>query len=166
MPFEIPQGLHPDLMPLAWMVGRWEGAGDGQWPGQGPFTYGAQLDFSHNGGPYLFYVGQLFELDENGDAASTMYLETGFWRPQPDGTIEVVMANPDGHAELWFGEIQGAKIELRTDTGFRSSTAATAFVAGHRLYGNVESDLLFTLDRATEGHELQNYLWARLRRVG
>ncbi|NCA02979.1 MAG: FABP family protein, partial [Sphingomonadaceae bacterium] len=25
MAFQIPEGLHPDLNPLAWMVGSWRG---------------------------------------------------------------------------------------------------------------------------------------------
>ncbi len=164
MAFEIPQGLHPDLMALAWMVGRWEGVGRGQWPGAGDFSYGAQLDFSHNGGPYLYYVGQLFELDDAGNAARTMLMETGFWRPQKDASLEVVMCHPDGVAEVWFGKISGAKIELTTDAVARTVTSATPYTGGHRLYGNVESDLLFTFDRATTEHDLQNYLFARLQR--
>lgn len=164
MAFEIPQGLHPDLMALAWMVGRWEGVGNGQWPGRGDFTYGAQLDFSHNGGPYLHYVGQLFDLDDQGDAVGTMHVETGFWRPQRDASLEVVMCHPDGYAEVWFGAISGARIELTTDAVARTLTAELPYTGGHRLYGNVESDLAFTFDRATTDHELQNYLFARLQR--
>jgi len=164
MAFEIPQGLHPDLVALAWMVGRWEGVGRGQWPGAGDFSYGAQLDFSHNGGPYLYYVGQLFELDDDGNAVRTMLMETGFWRPQKDASLEVVMCHPDGVAEVWFGKISGAKIELTTDAVARTVTSATPYTGGHRLYGNVESDLLFTFDRATTEHDLQNYLFARLQR--
>ncbi len=162
--FEIPQGLHPDLMALAWMVGRWEGVGNGQWPGEGEFRYGAQLDFSHNGGPYLFYVGQLFTLDENGDATGTLSMESGFWRPQRDASLEVVMAQPDGYSEVWLGTISGAKMELVTDAVVRTATGIP-YTGGHRLYGNVEGDLLFTFDRATTDLELQNYLYARLQRT-
>ncbi len=165
MAFEIPQGLNPDLMALAWMVGRWEGVGNGQWPDRGEFTYGAQLDFSHNGGSYLYYVSQLFELDDNGEATRTMSMETGFWRPQRDASLEVVMCHPDGYSEVWFGNIAGAKIELTTDAVVRTVTAATSYTAGHRLYGNVEGDLLFTFDRATADLDLQNYLYARLQRT-
>lgn len=163
--FEIPAGMHPDLVALAWMVGRWEGIGQGQWPDAGEFRYGAQLDFSHNGGPYLYYVGQLFELDDVGDSVRTMYMESGFWRPQRDASLEVVMCHPDGFAEVWLGRIQGAKIEMTTDAVARTVTSAFPYTGGHRLYGNVESDLLFTFDRATTEHDLQNYLYARLQRT-
>ena len=50
-------------------------------------------------------------------------METGFWRPQRDGTIEVVLAHPGGYAEVWYGKITGAKVELATDAIVRTATA-------------------------------------------
>ena len=44
-------------------------------------------------------------------------------------------------------------------------SSAVEYTGGHRLYGNVESDLLWTFDRATTDVALQPYLWARLQRV-
>lgn len=165
MPFEIPSDLNPKLIALAWMVGRWEGTGNGTWPGRGEFSYGIQVDFAENGGDFLHYLCQAYELDENGTPVKPMFMETGFWRPQPDASLEVVMAHPDGYAEVWFGKIEGAKIQLTTDAVARTVNASESYTGGHRLYGNVEGDLMFTFDRATEDQELQNYLWARLSRV-
>ena len=91
-------------------------------------------------------------------------METGFWRPQPDDGLEVVMCHPSGYAEVWYGRITGAKIELSTDAVVRTATAQE-YTAGQRLYGLVEGDLLWTFDKAAGGHPLQNHLWARLRRV-
>ena len=47
-------------------------------------------------------------------------METGFWRPRIDGSLEVVMCNPAGYAEVWYGSIEGAKIELVTDAVVRT----------------------------------------------
>jgi len=165
MAFEIPSHLSPNLLGVAWLIGRWEGSGHGQWPDTGEFTYGCQIDFAENGGNYLHYLMQTFELDEDGAAVKPLGMETGFWRPQADGTIEVSLAHPDGYAELWEGTMKGAKIELRTDAVVRPVSSAVEYTGGHRLYGNVESDLLWTFDRATTDVELQPYLWARLQRV-
>lgn len=164
MPFTIPDDLHPDLTALAWMVGRWEGSGRGTYPGTADFEFGQQVDFSHNGGSYLHYLSQTFEMDPDGRASRPLTMETGFWRPKVDGTLEVVMCHPDGYSEVWYGSITGAKIELATDAVVRTSTAAD-YSAGQRLYGYVEGDLLWTFDKAAGGHALQNHLWGRLKRT-
>jgi hypothetical protein len=44
------------------------------------------------------------------------------------------------------------------------TASAPEYTAGQRLYGNVEGDLLWTFDKAADGHPLQNHQWARLRR--
>ena len=166
MAFQIPADLDPSLVALAWLIGHWARTGNGTWTGRGDFSYGCRIDFADNGGPYLHYLCQMFELDEDGSPLRPLSMETGFWRPQPDASLEVVMAHPDGYAEVWFGSITGAKIELTTDAVARTLNAADSYTGGHRLYGQVDGDLLFTVDRATEDHQLQNYLWARLRRAG
>jgi hypothetical protein len=162
--FEITSDLHRDLMPIAWMIGRWEGSGKGTYPGTEDFDFGQQVDFAHNGGNYLHYLSQTFETDADGKAVRPLTMETGFWRPQPDGTLEVVMSHPEGYTEIWYGKINGAQIELSTDAVVRTATAED-YAAGQRLYGNVEGEMLWTLDKAANGLPLQSNLWARLVRV-
>jgi THAP4-like, heme-binding beta-barrel domain len=162
--FEIAEGLQPDLMPIAWLVGRWEGTGKATYPGTEDFDFGQQVDFAHNGGPYLHYLSQIFEMDAEGRAVRALGMETGFWRPQPAGKLEVVLCHPDGFAEVWYGSVAGAKIELSTDAVVRTASAED-YSAGQRLYGTVEGDLLWTFDKAAAGHPLQSHMWARLRRT-
>jgi hypothetical protein len=164
MAFEITGDLHPDLMPIAWMLGRWEGSGKGTYPGTEDFDFGQQIDFAHNGGRYLHYLSQTFETDAAGKAVRPLTMETGFWRPQPDGTLEVVMSHPEGYTEIWYGTIKGAQIALSTDAVVRTATAED-YAAGQRLYGNVEGEMLWTLDKAANGLPLQSHLWARLVRA-
>ncbi len=164
MAFEIAEGLHPELMPVAWLIGRWEGTGKATYPETEDFDFGQQVDFAHNGGPYLHYLSQIFEMDAEGHAVRALGMETGFWRPQPAGKLEVVLSHPDGFAEVWYGDVAGAKIELSTDAVVRTASAED-YSAGQRLYGTVEGDLLWTFDKAASGHPLQTYMWARLRRV-
>ena len=161
MAFEIAADLDPLLMPIAWMIGRWEGSGKGTYPGTEDFDFGQQVDFAHNGGNYLHYLSQTFEVGPDGKAVRPLTMETGFWRPQGDGTLEVVMSHPEGYTEIWYGKINGAQIELTTDAVVRTATAED-YAAGRRLYGNVEGDMLWTLYKAENGLPLQNNLWGRL----
>ena len=164
MPFQIPSDLHSSLMPIAWMIGRWEGTGRGTYPGTEDFEFGQQIDFAQNGGDYLHYLSQTFEMGPDGRAVRPLSMETGFWRPQGDGTMEVVLCHPDGYAEVWYGKVTGAQIELATDAVVRTLTADD-YSAGQRLYGQVEGDLLWTFDKAAQGQPLQTNLWARLVRA-
>jgi hypothetical protein len=123
MSFELPADLHPDLTSIAWMIGRWEGSGKATYPGTEDFDFGQQIDFAHNGGNYLHYLSQTFEVDDQGLAIKPLGMETGFWRPQSDGSLEVVMCHAAGYAEVWYGSISGAKIELVTDAVVRTASA-------------------------------------------
>ena len=164
MVFEIPSDLNTALVGLAWLRGRWEGTGFQEWPGQEKVGYAIQVDFAENGGDYLHYLCQAFEVDAAGTPANPLFMETGFWRPLADGTVDVVMCSPDGFAEIWFGKLQPGRLDLITDAVARTRDAKVAYTAGRRLYGTVEGKLLFSFDRATEDEELQPYIWATLER--
>ena len=164
MVFEIPADLNPALAGLAWLRGRWEGTGYRQLPEAEKVSFAIQLDFADNGGDYLHYLCQGFEVDEHGQPVKAMFMETGFWRALPDATVDVLMAIPEGFAEIWFGKITPARLDLVTDAVARTKDALVEYTAGRRLYGLVEGTLMFSFDRATTQHPLQPYLWATLER--
>ena len=89
------------------------GPGKGAYPGTEDFEFGQQIDFAQNGGDYLHYLSQTFETDASGRAVRPLTMETGFWRPQPDGGLEVVLCHPDGFAEVWYGTITGPRSSWR-----------------------------------------------------
>ena len=57
-----------------------------------------------------------------------------------------------------------AKVELRTDGVMRSPTAK-AYTAGHRIYGNVNSNLMWVMDMAAMDQPMQSHVSAELKRV-
>lgn len=161
---EVPEGLNPALTALGWLVGRWEGTGNGTDHEGNDFEFEQRIEFNHNGGEYLFYVSQTFLLDD-ALPAEALGMESGFWRPKPDASVEVVLTNSDGWTENLVGKIQVTRIDLQTDAVVRSESAAVTHSSGQRLYGKVENDLMYALDRSTESHSLRPHMWARLKRV-
>jgi nitrobindin-like protein len=160
---EIPSDLHPDCVPLAFLLGTWVGVGVGGYPTIEGFRFGQQLEFGHIGKPFLTYTSRSWLLDDDGNRVRPLAMETGFWRPQPDHAVELLLAHPTGYVEIWLGEVDGAKVELSTDLVARTSTAKD-YTSGHRLYGLVEGDLLWAYDMSAMGQPLQSHLSARLKR--
>ncbi len=163
-----PPELHPDLASLAFLLGRWEGAGVGGYPTIESFRFGQEVTFSHNGKPFLAYTSRSWLLDEDGNLVRPLAAETGYWRPQPGGQVEVLLAHPTGISEIYLGEVTGTKIELRTDVVARTNSAKE-YTAGHRLYGLIPpdfTDLAWAYDMAAVGQPLQPHVSAQLKKVG
>lgn len=55
MSFSIPDGLAPEVYPLAWLVGSWRGEGVISYPGIDAVAFLQDVTFDHDGGPYLRY---------------------------------------------------------------------------------------------------------------
>jgi THAP4-like, heme-binding beta-barrel domain len=157
--------LHPDLDPLRFLLGRWEGAGVVGYPTIESAQFGQEITFSHNGKPFLIYSSRTWLLDEEGRIGRPLALEVGFWRPQPDGQVEVLLTHPTGISEIYLGQVTGTKIEMATDAVMRTATAKEV-TAGRRLYGLVGPDLAYAYDMAAMGQPLQAHASAQLKRVG
>jgi len=174
MAFEIPTDLHPNLVPVAWMLGTWHGNGRGEYPSIDAFAYEQEIAIAHDGRPFLHYFSQTWIIDDNGERVRPGALETGFLRVGDGATddgatddghpLELVLAHPTGYAEVWYGVADGARITLATDVVARTSTAKD-YTAGQRMYGLVEGDLMYAYDMAAMGQPMQSHLWGRLARV-
>jgi len=162
---------HPDLAPLSFLLGRWEGVGKGDYPTIEAFDFIQELTFTHNGKPFLIYNSRSWLLSHDQDGQRVkgrpLGMETGFWRPQPGGQVEVLLTHPTGITEIYLGEVSGTRVEMATDAVARTETAKP-YSAGKRLYGLVDSqrpgekDLAYAFDMAAMGQPLQPHLWARL----
>jgi THAP4-like, heme-binding beta-barrel domain len=157
--------VHEALAPIRFLLGRWEGAGVVGYPTMESANFGQEITFSENGKPYLIYSSRTWLLDEEGRVGRPLAMETGFWRPQPDGQLEVLLVHPSGISEIYLGEVTGTKVEMATDAVLRTSTAKEV-TAGRRLYGLIGADLAYAYDMAAMGQPLQAHASARLKRVG
>lgn len=162
---EVPDDLHPDCLPLAWLLGRWQGAGVGDYPTIEGFRFGQEVEFRHDARAFLAYESRSWLLDDDGALVRQAARETGWWRPQKGGReVEVLLTHPTGFVEIYTGTVEAAKIELVTGGVLRTETAKD-YRAGRRLYGLVGSRLMWAYDMAAMGHELQPHLSAELIRT-
>ncbi|OEU85081.1 FABP family protein [Streptomyces oceani] len=168
---EIPSDLHPDLVPLAFLLGNWTGAGvaalDGdEGPGTVQRNFGQEVSFTHDGRDFLEYVSHSWVLNDEGIKTDPLETETGYWRIDRDRQVEVVMIRDQGVAEVWYGELAEDKpqVDLATDAIARTASAA-AYNGGKRLYGYVNSDLMWVGERSTPESPLYPYMSAQLRKL-
>ena len=172
---QLPADLAPQLVPVAWLLGTWRGVGVGGGAEGEDFRFGQELTFSSDGRNFLAYESRAWILDDEGNEVRPHERESGYWRtsPPPDPGVqgkaatvelEVVLASAAGVAEVYVGQVVGAKIELTTDVVARTASAEP-YTAGHRLYGQVEGDLLYAYDSARREQPLRPHMSARLRRA-
>lgn len=81
---ELPVDLPPELVPLSWLIGVWEGSGVLDYKiGDDSVTreFGQRVSFSHDGLPYLNYSSSTWLLPgEAGGEPTALAAETGYWR--------------------------------------------------------------------------------------
>lgn len=163
---EIPSDLHPELVPLAFLLGTWEGAGVFDFPGAEKCNFGQEVVFTHDGRPFLEYTSKTWVLDAEGKPEKPLESESGFWRIDKDRKVEITMTRDNGVIEIWYGELAEGKpqIDLVTDAVARLS-GAPAYSGGKRLYGYVKSDLMWVGEKATPEVSLRPYMSAHLKKV-
>jgi hypothetical protein len=158
--------LHPDCLGLLPLVGVWRGEGQVVYPTiDGPFTYGQQIVFAHDGRPFLSYEARAWLLDDEGRVIRPAARETGFWRPQQDRSLEVLVAHATGIVEVFYGRAATqTSWEIETDAVVRTGSAKEV-TGSTRLYGIVNGDLAYVDEREMMGQPRQPHLSAHLVRV-
>jgi hypothetical protein len=171
--FTIPDNFPLALAPLAWLVGSWVGEGVGGYPTVDTFRFEQQIDVTNDGRPFLGYTSRSWIVDDDGVRVRPAASETGFWRSAdassdaastPSGNVDLLLTHSSGFVEVWTGVADGPRISLQTDVVARTPTAKD-YTAGTRVFGLVESDLMWAFDMAAVGQPLQPHLSARLSRV-
>jgi hypothetical protein len=116
--------LHPSLTPIAFLLGEWEGPGQGEYPTIEPFTYTERLTFAHGGKPFLAYLQRTWAAD-----GSPMHTETGYLRvvgAAPEGVghaVEMTIAQPTGVTEVLAGSVVAGSLALESTTVSLTPTA-------------------------------------------
>lgn len=162
--------MHDALAPVAFLLGVWQGEGTGTYPTIAGFAYGEEVRFWEVGKPFLAYAQRTWATaDENGEPLEPgqrpLHVESGYWRPQPDGRIEVVLAHPTGVAEIQEGTIAGTCIELAATHLGLTSTAKQVDALTRRFELAEPGLLRYQIGMAAAGQPMQVHLRAELRRV-
>ena len=167
MPFVIPSDLAVEAYPLAWLLGSWHGRGVLGYPGIESAQLEQDVEFDHDGGPYLTYSSVVRV------GGSVWTRESGFWRVPPSrpggleesqAPLEVLTADPSGFVTVYYGTVGSGRVELASDYVARTPTSADV-AASRRMYGYVRGQLLWAWDMAAFGQHMQSYLSASLDRV-
>jgi hypothetical protein len=152
--------LHPDVAPLAFLVGSWIGEGTGRYSTVESFGYGEEIRISHVGKPFLAYTQRTWSLDDG----RPLHGETGYWRLSGK-RVELVVAHPTGHVEVEEGDLSGTAIALTSTATARTGSAKPVDRLAREL--RVDGDeLTYSLEMAAVGQEIQPHLRARLTRTG
>jgi hypothetical protein len=162
--FEIPPDIHPLCVPLAFLLGAWEGEGVVEYPNVHRRAFAQRIEFAQFGKPFLYYLSRTWEIDPAGERIRPLAMETGFWRPAEDKSLEVLLTHPTGFLEAMYGEIRGPRIEMATRKVVKVESAKD-YVRGHRLYGLVDGRLMWAYDMEAMGQELQPHVSAELKRT-
>ena len=149
--------LHDALQPIAWLLGTWRGKGSGIYPTIDDFTYEEELRFWHSGKPVMAYSSRTWS-PEDGRA---FHAEMGYWRPQPDGAIEVVIAHSFGLTEIMHGAVEGDRVVLDS-VSFEATPTAKRVESEQRVITRAAERMSYEMAMDFGGQGLQNHLRAEL----
>jgi hypothetical protein len=156
--------LHMDCEPLAFLLGTWQGAGEGEYPTIDGFRYTEEVTFGHVGKPFLAYS----QKTKHAETGQPLHAETGYLRALGDDRIEFVVVQPSGIVELYQGSVSGAALDLELISVH--TTPGAKSVSDVQRAISVEDDgdqavLEYTVAMAAVGEPLTHHLRAVLTRL-
>ena len=157
--------IHDALLALLPLVGHWRGTGTGVVASSGQeFAYGQQIDFVHDGRPFLAYESRSWLVDGEGATLRQAWRESGFWRPGPgEDDIEVVLASNTGQAIVLAGVAGDLRWELAT-VSVEHAPSAEDVGGERRLYAAHADELMYATELAPAGQDFAPHLNAHLTR--
>src|SRR5919204_3392041 len=124
-----------------------------------PFRFRERMRFDHVKDAFLLYEQASWLLEDD----APLHFERGVVRSAGEGRVELVLAHPNGVAEVAEGTIHGTHIDVVSSTVARSATASRVTALARRY--RVEDDVLtYQLDMATETQPLTFHVRGELRR--
>ncbi|GAA3815769.1 FABP family protein [Cellulomonas soli] len=104
MAFVLPEGLAPEVYPLAWLVGRWSGPGVVGYPGIDETAFVQEVVVDHDGGPYLSYTSTIRLVVAPDDAAALVDEPGAAPVDGDDAEVDAAPGPAEEHAPVWSTE--------------------------------------------------------------
>ncbi|MCU1351431.1 MAG: bioC 2 [Acidimicrobiales bacterium] len=150
----------PEVAELAAFVGRWSGAGAGEYPTIEGFAYTEQIELRPVPGKALLaYRSATRSVDDD----RVLHGESGFLRLTGDGGVELVVAHGSGVVEVAEGLVEGHELVLAS-THIVGTSTAKEVTAVERRYQVDGDTLTYELAMAAVATPLTGHLRARLTR--
>lgn len=119
----LPSGLPPELVPLSWLIGVWEGSGVVDYDLGGESVraeFGHRISFSYDGLPSLNYSSSTWLLEDDNELGDRPLLsELGYWRlSRPFTDADAGPAMLPGHGAAAFPDAESVETLRNADGGF------------------------------------------------
>ncbi|XP_059454479.1 peroxynitrite isomerase Rv2717c [Corylus avellana] len=151
--------VHPGIEGISYLLGRWRGQGEGGFPTINSFAYGEELHFSHHSSkPVIAYTQKTWKLA----SGEPMHAESGYWRPRPDGSIEVVIAQSTGLVEVLKGTHNAEEKVIKLQSAIVGNASKVKEIT--RDFQLIGGDLSYVVQMATNSTSLQPHLRALLKK--
>tara|TARA_Y100001970_G_scaffold288302_1_gene415207 strand:+ start:3890 stop:4381 length:492 start_codon:yes stop_codon:yes gene_type:complete len=156
--------LHQVCLPLAPLLGVWQGTGSGHYPTIDNFEYSEEVVYAHMGKPFVTYA----QKTKNASDGQPLHSEQGFLRVVDATTLEMVIAQPTGIVETHIGSyvsneesfiVKFDSIEVSTTPSAKSVEQVS------RLVRVAQNELTYDVSMAAAGQSFQHHLEAKLQRV-
>ncbi|CAM0882115.1 unnamed protein product [Alopecurus aequalis] len=155
-----PPAPHPSVAPLLFLLGKWRGEGEGTFPTIAPFRYGEEILFSHHPSkPVISYTQKTWKAA----SGEPMHAESGYWRPRPDGSLEVVIAQSTGLSEVQKGSYDAEKKTVTLQSELVGNASKVKQIT--RAFQVVDGELSYIVQMATVTNSLQPHLKALLKMI-
>jgi hypothetical protein len=151
---------HPEIAPLSFLLGVWEGEGNGDYPTTEPFRYREELRFEDVGDTFLLFSQQSWSLP----GGEPLHFERGVIRTAGPGRVELTLAHPLGVVEVSEGSVDGTSIEL-TSTAVARTATGSPVASLDRRYVVRDDALSYEIDMALDDVASTLHVWASLRRI-
>lgn len=157
----VSEVTHPDIAPLAFLVGTWRGTGHGSYPTIAPFDYTEEVTFAALPKPVLAY----HQRTRRAGTEEPLHAEMGYVR-LVDGVPELVICQPTGLVEAHRGQMTARSLVFECDAVGATASAAVHDVTAVRRELTVDDHRLsYVLSMGAVGQPLQVHLRATLRRA-